>query len=152
METLPPDHNGLYSKWSSYSDQRSLRIAVLNGGNFFVQIGYNGGASQETLYSASTLVTGRFYHYGFTFDDTDKSWKLVVWDDTGSTKIINTSGTATNNISVEAIRVAVGVGYFESAGNNPRMPFDGETDEVVVFKDILTTGEIDQIRQGTYGS
>ena len=29
--------------------------------------------------------------------------------------------------------------------------FDGLLDEVVVFKDVLTATEVNQIRQGTYG-
>ncbi len=149
MEDIPGDHNGLYSKWNSVGNKKSIRIFVAYPtGAFNVHIGYNGGVSQETIYAAGSLVAGRFYHYAFTFDNSDKSWQLVVWDDTGSTKIINTSGTATNNISVIDEQVAIGVGYISNI--TPRMLFDGEIDEVVVFKDILTTTEIDEIRQGIY--
>ena len=147
MESMPADHNGLYSKWGTLDDTKSIRIFVAASGAFVVDIGYNSGADQESLYSAGSLVTGRFYHFGFTYQNSDKSWKLVVWDDTASSKIINTSGTATNNISSDTEAQAIGLGYFATL---KRMPFDGEIDEVVVFKDILTTGEIDQIRQGTY--
>ena len=135
IETLRPDNIGLYSKWNSGSNKASLRIFVSSIGIFTVHIGYNGGASSETLYSGVTVVTGRFYHYGFTFQDSDKTWQLVVWDDTGLTKIIDTSGIATNNINVEDAAVAIGVGYINVAP--PRMPFDGEIDEKPVFKDIF---------------
>lgn len=137
----------LFTKYDGALNQRSLFIAIGNDDKFRVVMGYNGGASAEVIYSAGSLVTGRFYHYGFTFQDSDKAWKLVVWDDTGSSKIINTSGTTTNNINIENAAVNIGA----LIDNNLPINFlDGEKDEVPVFKDILTTGEIDAIRSGTY--
>ncbi len=61
--------------------------------------------------------------------------------------VLNASGTATNNISLTDAPFAIGAWF---NGGTPVYPIDGLIDEVVVFRDILTTGEIDQIRQGTY--
>ncbi len=142
---------GLFSKYDWGSNERSLMIRISPAGPYFeLLIGYNGGTSGETVYSGGTLSNERWYHFGVTFQDSDKSWKVVVWDDTGESKIIDTSGTATNNINIEAAIVAIGMAYFNDG--TPLNGFDGEIDEVVVFKDILTTGEIDEIRQGVYGA
>ena len=138
---------GLYNKWDGATGNRSIIIQVTSAGHFNFYLGYNGGASAENIYDAGSLVSGRWYHYGLTFDNADKSWKIVVWDDTALAKVINASGTSTNNISAVTTPLIIGARY---DANLPIAPFDGEKDEVVVFKDILTTGEIDQIRQGTY--
>ncbi|KKN36231.1 hypothetical protein LCGC14_0775610 [marine sediment metagenome] len=149
LESFNTAWRGLFSKLDT-NGLRSLSIGIQQtSGQFVVVLGYNNGNSGETLYQAGSLVTGRFYHFGFTFQDSDKSWKLVVWDDTAGSKVINTSGTATNNISVGTAAVGIGVRYF--ATGTPVETFDGEIDEIVVFKDILTTGEIDLIRQGGFG-
>ncbi len=140
-------HIGIFSK--DKIGDRTLTIRVTNSGKFEVKMGYGDGTLNETIYEAGALVTGRFYHFGFTFQDSDKSWQLVVWDDTAVSKIIDTSGNSTNNIYVGIAPVAVVLGYFD--GGTPFNPFDGEQDEVVVFKDILTIAEIDEIRAGTYG-
>ncbi len=138
---------GLFSKYDSGGNKRSISISVLSDGKISVLLGHTAGTNAETVYSAGTLVIGRFYHFGFTYQDSDKAWKLVVWDDTASSKIINASGTAANAINVEDAPFTIGAG-----GSGGGTPFDGEIDEVVVFKDILTTGEIDEIRQGVYGA
>ncbi len=149
LESINTGWRGLFSKFDT-NGLRSLSIGVeqLNG-KFVILLGYNNGDSGEFLYRAGALVTGRFYHYGFTYQDSDKAWKLVVWDDTAESKIIDVSGTATNNISIETATVGIGVRYFATGTATDTM--DGEIDETVVFKDILTTGEIDQIRQGVFG-
>ena len=138
---------GLFGKYN-HPNERCLTIRIESNGNVDIVLGHTGGGSSEGVYAAGTLVINRWYHLGFTFQDSDKSWQLVVWDDTGSTKVINTSGNTTNNISVENATVTVGASYL--SGASPVQPMDGEIDEVVVFKDILTTAEIDAIRGGTY--
>lgn len=146
MESFTGFH-AVYSKFDNTANKRSLILFLYNT-DFYVQIGYNGGASAETLYNGGTIQTGRWYHFGFTFDDSDKSWKLVIWDDTAGSKIIDTSGTATNNIHVDDAPVGIGCSF--SGGSGGSNQFDGLIDEVPVFKDILATAEIDEIRQGVY--
>lgn len=138
---------GLFSKFSTIPAQRSLSIQV-SSATFWAGIGYNSGADSEALYSGGTVTAGRWYHFGFTFDDSDKSWKFVVWDDTAGSKVIDGSGTATNNINIEDGPVTIGA----VKGELPTSFFDGLIDEVVVFKDILTAGEIDLIRAGTFNA
>jgi hypothetical protein len=116
-------------------------------GTHNLAIGYNNGADSEVLSSGTTINTGTWYHVGFTFDNADKSWKLIVWNDSTGSKVIDASGTATNNISATTAPFAIGCLFNSGALSQG---FDGLIDEVVVFKDILTESEIDAIRGGTY--
>jgi hypothetical protein len=112
-----------------------------------MSIGYNGGASWETISHATAMSTGVWYHVGCTFDNSDKSYRIRVWDDNASTILgSDKTGTATNNINVEDGFLVIG----DTWGGSPLL--DGQLDEIVVFKDILTADEIDQIRGGTYGA
>lgn len=138
----------LISKWDSTLNTRSLLLQINSSNEFRFYLGYNGGASAELVLNTGTvLATGRFFHFGFTFQDSDKAWKIVIWDDTAESKIVDASGTAGQNINVEDSPFVIG-GYFDNGSIFGS--YDGEKDEVVVFKDILTTGEIDEIRQGVY--
>ena len=75
--------------------------------------------------------------------------EIKRWDDTSKSVVHDASGTATNNISITDATFAIGASF---ASGSPKFTHDGLIDEVVVFSDILTTGEIDQIRQGTYSA
>lgn len=136
---------GLVGKYSSAGGTRSWMLTINTSNQIQFFLGYNSGASFEVVYtSTATFSAAGRYHYGLTFDDSDKSYKLVVWRFSDSSKIINASGNSTNNIAITTAQVEVG------AANSS--VFDGLIDEVVVFDDILTTDEIDQIRAGTYGA
>jgi hypothetical protein len=136
--TFFKDDNGKRSFAISYAAS-PLRVTM--------SIGYSSGASWEVLTHGWTITAGQWYHVGCTFDDSDKSYRIRIWDDNASAILgSDLTGTATNNINVED-----GVLRFMGTwGGSPT--FDGHLDEVVVFKDILTTEEIDQIRGGTYGA
>jgi hypothetical protein len=136
-------------KYSAASGGRSWMVYCKKNANWNLSlaIGYNSGDSAEIVSHASTIATGIWYHFGITFDDSDKSYRIRIWDDNaGAILGSDLTGTATNNMYA-------GTGLFHigrcgSASNC----LGGEKDEVVVFNDILTTGEIDQIRAGTYGA
>ena len=140
------NYAALFSKWDSGTSARSLLLRDNNGRLEFF-IGTNSGASFETLDGSLSTFTGRWYHLGATFNNTTKAWKLRVWDDTLGSVVLNASGTATNNISIVNAPVSIGASY---KNGTPERFSDSRMDEIVVFSDILSTGEIDQIRQGTY--
>ncbi len=146
-ESLVDGQIAVFSKYDSGGDRRTIMFRLDGTDNFKVFIGYNGGATTEELVSEGTPQTGRWYHFGITFDDDDKSYRVVIWDDTAGSKVVDASGTATNNISLDNAAFVVG-GRDENGGID--YFFDGLIDEVVVFKDVLSSGEIDAIRQGTY--
>jgi hypothetical protein len=112
-------------------------------------IGYNSGNLPEQLIHDSTLQRGRWYHVGVTFNNVSKAYRIRIWDATANA-IVGTdlTGTAAHNVVIDAGEVRIG----HSAGRITYLyNLDGMLDEFVVFNDILTTAEIDKIRQGTYG-
>jgi hypothetical protein len=117
---------------------------------FFMKIGYNAGNDTEVIFHGSSIADaalfGKWYHVGMTFDDTDKSYRIRVWDDSNSTILgSDKTGTATNNMNIENAPLLLGK---NSGGATPIA--DQIFDEMVVFKDILTADEIDLIRRGLY--
>ena len=110
-------------------------------------LGYDSGASRETVTHDTALVVGRWYHIAVTHDDSDKSYRIRIWDDYNST-ILGTdkTGNFTENIFLAEIPFSVG------AGGDALIPVDGKIDELVVFDKVLSTDEIDNIRSGTYAS
>jgi hypothetical protein len=137
---------GLFSKWDTGAGARSFYLRD-NSTKLDFYIGTNSGTGYELLNSSLSTSAGRWYHVGATFNNTTKAWKLRVWDDTAGSVVLNVSGTAANNIAITSAAVAIGASL--KSGSTERY-FDGLIDDVVVFRDILTTGEIDQIRSGTY--
>ena len=125
---------------SSYS----FTIHNVDGTGLNMWIGHNGGASYEIITGPSYgSMLSNWFHVGATFDDSTKGWHFRVWDDTGGA-VTDMSGTSTNNIYVG--NIALGIGCDGVTGR----AFGGRLDEVVVFNDILTSDEIDAIRQGLY--
>lgn len=110
-------------------------------------IGYNSGNNIESEAHASQLTLGQWYHVGITFDDSDGSFLIRVWDDTAGDFLgtDKSSPNFSNNISLTTHPVHV------ASRVDATNFFDGNLDEVVIFNDILTTDEIDEIRSGTYG-
>ena len=134
------------------TDDRSWRILVSNtvsGGVLKVGLGRSGGSNFNTyVFDAphQELSSNRWYHVAFTYRDSDRSYHVRVWDGTAGVLRFDATGTAAYPISVGDAPVILGDLPLESRH------YDGLLDEMVVFKDVLTTAEIDQIRQGTYGS
>lgn len=139
----------LFAKYST-SGLRSFYINAYNDtGDMFVRltIGYSEGNKGETVAEANVNIDTLdvWYHITVTFQDSDKSWRIRVWDEDEG-EIGETTGYTTNNINVETAPVTIGT-YANLA-----LWFDGIIDELVVFNDILTTDEIDEIWAGTYGA
>lgn len=130
------------------SGKRSIAIAVNISDQFVFALGYGGGASWEFEIHSTAIVIGRWYHVGFTYQDSNKSFKFRIWDDFAGSLLggAEVTGNTANNINVEDARVQIGAGYFAAA----QEWVDGLIDEVVVFDDILTSAQINAIRQGGY--
>jgi hypothetical protein len=139
-----PGNHYIYTQWNTTNDKRVVEIEIIDG-EVRLMAGISPGTASQQLYEGTTLVTGRWYHFGFTIDGISEFWQLVVWDDTGSTKVIDTSGSLLDTLNVEDS--GVWIGAHEATGS---YWFDGKLDEIVVFKKILQKSEIDDIRQGVY--
>jgi len=108
-------------------------------------IGYNGGASSEIKgLAACTVAVDKWYHVAMTYDQDTKAYHIRVWDQTATT-VYDVSGTTTNAINIED------AGFAVSGNEDGANYFRGVLDEVAVFNDILTTDEIDEIRNQTFG-
>ena len=136
----------LFSKWK-VANQRSILIQCYNDGassRFYLSIGSDAG--DEFVDHGSALSAEVWYHIGVTYQDSDKSYKIRIWDDNAGALLggAEVSGNTTNDIrvSTDPVRIAYPSPY----------DWQGKIDEMVVFNRILTSDEIDQIRAGTYGA
>jgi hypothetical protein len=140
------DFDAPFCKWSSATSKRSFIAGIYRQSGtyrFTIGLGYSNGSSSdwaEAFDPNTTVQTGRWYHVGMTYEDSGKTWRVRVWDDTAQTATEGT-GTWDQNINVEDANVYVG--RYDDGGY-----VDGLVDQVVVFKDILTAAEIDSIRIG----
>jgi len=130
-------------KGENGTNKRSFAI-YNNNNKLGVLLGYSGGASFESVYLTSAVLVGRFYSYGATYDDSDKSYRLRVWDHTADALLQEITGNFTNNVNIEDGSLFIG------SRDGGSVSFDGLMDETVVFNDIKTADKIDQIRAGTY--
>ena len=137
----------IFSK--NLSNKYGFGISKTNLDKLQMFIGYSNGANPEQFIHESTLQRGRWYHVGITFNNASKAYRIRIWDATASA-ILGTdlTGTAAHNVTFDTGEVRIG----QSAGRSTyNYNLDGMLDEFVVFNDILTSAEIDKIRQGTYG-
>jgi hypothetical protein len=101
------------------------------------------GGANEPYYTGYNLIHDRWYHMGFTYNYTDGSFKLRVWDDTAQSVVVNASDNFVNPMQT-------GANGFNIGGQGNRS-YQGWYDEVVVFDRVLTVDEIDEIRNAAYG-
>jgi hypothetical protein len=149
MNSLPDPYQyvGMFTKFAEAANQRTFAIGAARDQkgkvNVWLMIGHNGGIEASWIqFTDVELVEGTWYHLGVTYRDSDRTYRIRIWD---GSSVVEKTGTALMNISLGDGPVYV--------GNIPDLnwPFNGQMDEMVVFKDILTAAEIDRIRQGTYG-
>ncbi len=115
-------------------------------GNFGFYIGTNNGTSFEDVW-VSGIAVGKWYHVVVTYRDSDKSYRINVWDAQAATVLVDKTGTTQNNISIANADVYLGA----RQGTPDNRYLDGRLDEMAVFNDVLTVADIAKIRAGTYG-
>ncbi|MBN1507021.1 MAG: pre-peptidase C-terminal domain-containing protein [Sedimentisphaerales bacterium] len=143
----------LFSKNDSLSTNNhsfALSVEHTSGTSYYLHthIGTTGGANDEAKAHAPVQIyAGRWYHLGATYDDSNKSYRMRLYDAT-TDSVTESTGNFYGNISLTATDVLIGAWL---RGGGPAAHWAGLIDEVAVFNDILTAAEIDKIRQGTYG-
>jgi len=111
------------------------------------EVGYNSGDNTEELCSMSGFQTGRWFHVGFTYAMATKAYVFRVWDDTaGDYLAADQTGTGGQAMYLSADDWRIG----QTTSTQSWQGF--YYDEFVFATDILTTGEIDSIRAGTFGA
>jgi hypothetical protein len=142
-ESLVTSH--LFSKYDSTNNKRSWTICYSTTPNKICQyFGYNSGVSGERK-DAVAISTGRFYHLGVAVDGVAKTSLLRIWDDTSGEIVYSNQISFSNALNVEDAEVCIG----DKADHNEH--WDGLIDEMPVFKRLLTTAEMDEIRLGVFG-
>lgn len=145
LESLDTADLCIYGKYNTTGKRSFLIFADAGNNKLHLYVGYNSGDSYNEYVHASVLSVGIWYHYGVTWQDSDKSYRIRMWDDNASAILgSDLTGTGINNINVEDGEVTIG------SRGDPNRYWDGELDEVIVFKDILSVAEIDKIRGGVY--
>ncbi len=144
-----PFGSTMICKYLVATDDRSWRL-LLGGavtGKLKVALGIGSGSNfKEYDFDApeQQLVKDRWYHVAFTYKDADRSYHVRVWDGTTAVLVYDATGIATSHMAITDAPLVLGSAPLLSEY------YDGLLDEVVVFSDVLTTAEIDQIRQGIY--
>jgi hypothetical protein len=148
-EGFPTDHCTIIRKSDETGNKRSFWLYATDNGSLMFGLGHTGGTASEIIDTTIDLVANQWQHIGFTYDDTDKFWYCKRFNDYTDLSAEG-SGNATNNINVEDARLVIGCSYDDDSFQG--YCWDGIMDEFVVFNDILTEPEIDQIRNKTYGA
>jgi len=142
--------NGIFYEiiHKGYPDQMSFSLQINDGGHVSFLATYN-GTTYNTAVHQSVLQAGRWYHIGVVYDGGTEAMLIRIWDDTVgaihgvdyTANLGNTGFAATGEITF---------GCYKSFQYDVN-PLTGNLDEFVIFKDILTADEIDEIRIGNYG-
>ncbi len=138
----------LYTKSSQAQDKRSFTVMVSTTDqvNYRVnlRLGYGSGTQLRQYWHNAHLSAQQWYHLGITYDDASRSYRIRLYDSAASSRS-ERHGAAVDSISVVDSPVVIG----SSADMEHHM--NAVLDECVIFNDILTPDEIDQICEGTYG-
>lgn len=138
----------LVTKGTGTGPHRGLRLGLNYQSKVFAYIGYSGGYLQEVSSYSNATTDGTWYHLGFTLSGT--SYKFRIWDMNTDSLFQELTGTFSNTPTADAAADLV-IGA-QKQGASASVFYDGLIDEVVIFKDVLTSDEIDEIRAGTFGA
>lgn len=142
-------HYTLFDKSQTANDESSFHTGVgynATSGTYVLFRNFyqpDGDLFETYRHYHSGMTTGVWYHVGFVYSATTGAWKVRLYDESAGTAT-ESSGTGTNAGIVGQAPLRVGA----SNGTNDR--FDGLIDEAVIFPTVLTSAEIDCIRNGTY--
>lgn len=137
-------NQAFYSKWTTSARSLLILFEPSNDERLSAYFGHTNGTGSERKSLAHSLEANRDYHCAVTYRDSDKSYKIRLWDNTAET-VYSIAGTVTNNISIKDPDVEIG------SQNGGNYGLDGRMDEAVVFDRVLLDSEIDAIRKGVYG-
>jgi hypothetical protein len=99
------------------------------------------------------LVIDRWYHIGLVVDGLERTVYLHVWDDKAKTTLCKAWYASRNPYPISTLVVGNGdfrVGYFYGNSSEGAMWLNGYLDEFVVFNELKSPFEIDQIRLGRF--
>ena len=124
--------------------QRQMIIMVDSNNKVNLLVSVDGTAWAYYIH-ASALAANIWYHVAVTHNDADHAYRIRIWDDTAGA-ILGVDKTG-NTVHPFLSAATFYLGYSSST-----LTLGGNLDEVVVFNDVLSVAEIDEIRAGTYGA
>lgn len=110
---------------------------------FFV--GFNSGASEESVSFGTAFVTGRWFHVAVSYDASTYAYRMRIWDDTAG-NFLGSDATGNFSQAIDAMDVPFTLG----ARGDGNRELDGFLDNSVMFNRVLNATEIDAVRAGTY--
>ncbi len=145
---------GLFTKGAetgpyAYSFAVGLRESAGAGtGQFVLTVGSSDGTNQFKYFPdlGRSIQRNQWYHVAVSYQETTSTsgtLKLYVYDPSDDAVLTATM----TSVKVPVFNGPLALGILRWSTSR----FDGLLDEVVVFKDILTSAEVNQIRQGSYG-
>ncbi len=138
-----PTNEHLVSKYNVANGKRSFAVYLDSNFKPLIYLGYNNGASYETLGPVNVaLAENRWYFILATYDSSDKSYRLRVYDETADTTT-EVTGNSTNAINIGDAAFCVG-----RRDGDYSSDFGGQIDYLSVFKSILSASDGDDIRTG----
>ncbi len=142
-----PFNATVISKYQIATDARSWRLYFGSLPAYHLKLGLGRGSGDEfTDYpfnqTTELLVANHWYHVAFTYRGSNRYYHVRVWDGTDNVLRIDREGTATAPMALTNAPIILGNTPLESSY------FDGLLDEVAVFNQVLTSGQIDKVRRG----
>lgn len=131
---------------TKYGAKRTFAIWVEGiMGKIIIKKGYNNGASFEYDVTSSICTKNQWYHVGFGYQESDKSYTIITWDDNAN-DFFNDDliGNFLQETSVTTSSITLG------AQDGGGQALDGYIDETIIFDRKLRKEEINAIRKGRY--
>lgn len=137
-----------YVYYKATTSNYSMHVFIPTWNKIQLKLSSNGTSWTNTYEHATALSANVWYHLAITYEysEGNGNYRIRIWDDNAGA-ILGSDLTGS-----DAIDAFVGTGPVNISFPSATYDFHGNMDEMVVFNDILTTGEIDQIRAGTYGA
>lgn len=143
QESQTPSYAFILSKWDTPNNKKSLAVTTVSN-VLKIYWGYSSGTLSEEISTGISILDGEWYHVAIAVDGVAKSFKARVYRLSNST-VYTYSSTQTNALNVEDAAFRIG-----ARDGDTTYRWDGKIDEVIVFDDILSDIEIDQVRAGAF--
>ena len=141
----------IVSKYEWAGDERGFYVSIgVNESTttVCVSLAYDGGASRDKYWFDTAIVANRWYHVGVVVDGSNV--KIRIWDDTAGALLGGDEEVQSQLHDMYCPNAQFRIGAVQHSTWPDH--FNGQIDEVVLFGDSLSSGEIDQVRAGSYGS
>jgi hypothetical protein len=136
------------AKYYATGNKRSyLFFAVLGDDTLNLLIGNGVSTTEQFSITTAGLTTGLWYNVLATYNGPTKAWTLRCYRDSDGNTTSN-SGTGTVTFGEQTYNFLIG----RCDGSSSNYPLNGQLDEIVIFNDIVSSAEHDQIIAGTYGA